>query len=214
MQTLSTEDQENLALAIHRERVEQARRRLSEPTYITTVAMLDGKIAGCAVWVMHLGSKKPHSLGRYIRTLSWRERLLRLHIASTSLIRKYLPKSLEQWVWKVSKAEQMIKEKERGIMESRREVCKRHWPGPTAEEDHLMLNVLTILPEYERKGIGRALMQQGLDMANKTGTAIYLAASPAGRGFYERVGFQGLEEFEVGDPEIITWTETIMVYRP
>jgi ribosomal protein S18 acetylase RimI-like enzyme len=146
--------------------------------------------------------------------LSLRERLLGVYLAAALFVRSWLPRSLERWIWNVSKQERTIREKTRGVLERRREAIKRCLPREASETDYLILNSLNVLPEYERKGIGKTLMQQGLDMANENKVAIYLAASPAGKGLYERMGFEVLEEYEVGYQDIHTWKETIMRYQP
>lgn len=81
-----------------------------------------------------------------------------------------------------------------------------------AQEDYMILNSLTILPEYERRGIGRELLREGLKMVKEAGVSIYLVATPAGRGLYGKYGFQVMEECLLGDKDHLTWTETVMKY--
>ncbi|KAF2483301.1 acyl-CoA N-acyltransferase [Neohortaea acidophila] len=61
------------------------------------------------------------------------------------------------------------------------------------------LDVLGVLPEYQGRGIGKLLIQYGIDRADEQGIEAYLDASPKGAPVYERVGFRGshLVEFEI-----------------
>ncbi|WP_255989057.1 GNAT family N-acetyltransferase [Chitinolyticbacter albus] len=68
--------------------------------------------------------------------------------------------------------------------------------------------VLAVLPEYEGRGIGRALLQRVRDWLADCGCPrVWLAANPdpAGRahGFYRRCGWQPLGEYSNGDEILI-----------
>lgn len=52
------------------------------------------------------------------------------------------------------------------------------------------LRRLFILPEYQRKGIGKALMQWGLAKADEEGLLGWLVSSPEGYALYRRSGFE------------------------
>ncbi|KAL4866235.1 hypothetical protein BDV12DRAFT_138390 [Aspergillus spectabilis] len=52
------------------------------------------------------------------------------------------------------------------------------------------LEGLFVHPEYQRRGIARELLQWGLEEAEKLGLEVYLEATPAGRPFYSRCGFE------------------------
>lgn len=55
--------------------------------------------------------------------------------------------------------------------------------------------ILAIDPAHQRRGIGRILVQHGLDQAAKAGTDAFLIATPEGRGLYHSCGFR-----EIGEP--------------
>jgi N-acetylglutamate synthase-like GNAT family acetyltransferase len=47
-------------------------------------------------------------------------------------------------------------------------------------------------PNYQRKGIGRLLVQWGVDVAEQLGLPIYLEATSKGCGLFESAGFERL----------------------
>lgn len=176
--------------------------------------MHDGQIAGCAVWYVGIVGQNPHRLEHCIRKVSLRERIVQMYLATKMAIRSWLPKWLTEWIGRVSKNEQMITQKTQCVAAQREEAKARWLPVAEKGGDYLVLNWMAVLPEYRRKGIGRALVQQGLDIAKQNGVAIYFNASPAGRHLYDRLGGEILEEYQVGDQEINTWKETIMRFLP
>ena len=55
----------------------------------------------------------------------------------------------------------------------------------------MYLSALCVDPAYQGRGVGRALIQWGLDLAKKDGLGISLMASPDGyKGLYSKVGFR------------------------
>jgi len=67
--------------------------------------------------------------------------------------------------------------------------------GAIAVEDHgefLFLDYISLLPEYQRRGIGTALVQELLRQATEAGVSVrlnVLRSNPA-RRLYERLGFR------------------------
>ncbi|EED18764.1 conserved hypothetical protein [Talaromyces stipitatus ATCC 10500] len=57
------------------------------------------------------------------------------------------------------------------------------------QKPHSYLNIIFTLPEYQRKGIGRAIMKWGLRKADQLGLESWLDASPFGYSLYHSVGF-------------------------
>lgn len=47
-------------------------------------------------------------------------------------------------------------------------------------------------PKYQRKGIGRLLVQWGIDVAESLGLPVYLESTQGGLPLYEAVGFEKL----------------------
>ena len=54
-----------------------------------------------------------------------------------------------------------------------------------------------VLPEYHRQGIGSKLLQECMQMADEKGLPIFLQGTPAGRPFYEKLGFERVGGFDV-----------------
>lgn len=55
--------------------------------------------------------------------------------------------------------------------------------------------LLAIDPTQQRRGIGKMLVQSGLEQAAKAGMDAFLIATPAGKGLYHSLGFR-----DVGEP--------------
>jgi N-acetylglutamate synthase-like GNAT family acetyltransferase len=58
------------------------------------------------------------------------------------------------------------------------------------------LSTLVVSPEWQRRGIGTVLMENGLKEADELGLQTVLGASKKGKGLYKKYGFV---EFEVTD---------------
>jgi ribosomal protein S18 acetylase RimI-like enzyme len=56
------------------------------------------------------------------------------------------------------------------------------------DEKYLYCHVLAVHPEYQRRGIGKLLMQFGIDVAQKTELPIYVESSREGVRLYEKMG--------------------------
>ncbi|KAL1311537.1 hypothetical protein AAFC00_001657 [Neodothiora populina] len=57
-------------------------------------------------------------------------------------------------------------------------------------QPHVYLCTLFVLPEHQRRGVGHAAMQWGMEKADALGLPAYLEGSEAGKGLYERWGFE------------------------
>jgi GNAT superfamily N-acetyltransferase len=55
---------------------------------------------------------------------------------------------------------------------------------------YAVLNILFTHPEHRRQGIGRMLVQWGIDKANELGVEFWLNATPIGKPLYEQLGFK------------------------
>jgi ribosomal protein S18 acetylase RimI-like enzyme len=53
---------------------------------------------------------------------------------------------------------------------------------------------MCVSPDYQRRGLARQLLEQGLSDADKEGVKVWLLASDKGRFVYEKMGFGVLEE--------------------
>ena len=84
------------------------------------------------------------------------------------------------------------------LLEERR---RRHAPGL-----HFYLAALGVEPERQGEGIGTALVQPALAMADADGIAAYLETA-TGRNvlLYERLGFTVVEELTLPDTDVHGW---------
>lgn len=51
------------------------------------------------------------------------------------------------------------------------------------------LEVMAVDNDYQRRGIGKMMMQWGADQADRDGVESYVDGSPLGRGLYQQFGF-------------------------
>lgn len=198
---------------MYQRRVKGLKYQLATPRCLTRVALCDGEVIGCAEWLIYLGTQKPRQLQTYLRKLTFREKLLHIYVAFVRKVRNHFPawpKWFSDWLWPISDEQQRLLDFGETTMQRRREACRDWIPGTMAEKDYLILNSLSVLPGYQGRGIGKVLVQYGLDIAREAGVPIYLVASPAGKRLYERMGFLFLHEYDTGDPES---RETVMKYE-
>ena len=66
---------------------------------------------------------------------------------------------------------------------------------------YLLVQELAVLPEWQRKGVGRRLLGWGLEKADAEGWECWLDASKKGEGLYRKFGFRdvGCVEVELGE---------------
>jgi predicted N-acetyltransferase YhbS len=63
----------------------------------------------------------------------------------------------------------------------------------------LVLNYLIVHPEYQGRGLGKRLMNVGLEEAEKVGAGCFVVSTPAGEAVYRKAGFEEEDRFVV-DP--------------
>ena len=61
----------------------------------------------------------------------------------------------------------------------------------------LGVNMLATHPLYQRKGLGKMLLEHGLGFAERDGAKTYLTSSPAGLPLYLILGWKEVGSFEV-----------------
>jgi GNAT superfamily N-acetyltransferase len=88
------------------------------------------------------------------------------------------------WIWKARQAEAQ----------------KALW---TSAKGYYFCNIVTVLPEAQGKGVGRALMEEVLGMADREGVECYLESSrrEPNVAIYEKFGFELVKEMECRDGE-------------
>jgi GNAT superfamily N-acetyltransferase len=57
--------------------------------------------------------------------------------------------------------------------------------------------LLTVVPEAQRKGVGSALLREGLKEVDRRGLLAFIEASPAGLGLYKKFGWEEMVESTV-----------------
>lgn len=75
------------------------------------------------------------------------------------------------------------------------------------KKDCLKLNLMIVNPLWQRRGIGKLLMQEGIKIADEKGWEIHLCATNEGYPFYKQVGF---EDFEGIDWDIEKWKSGLL----
>ena len=57
------------------------------------------------------------------------------------------------------------------------------------KKPYATLMILATDPDFQRRGVGRALLEEGLKRVDQMGVACYVQASTMGRPLYEQRGF-------------------------
>lgn len=61
---------------------------------------------------------------------------------------------------------------------------------------YVLLSILTVSPDHQRKGLGAKMLQVGLEKADEMGVEAYLESSPKGKGLYAKYGFEDKGEMK------------------
>ena len=61
----------------------------------------------------------------------------------------------------------------------------------------LVVNILAVRPDYQRKGLGGLLLEQGLALADRDGARTYIEASVKGFSLYKKYGWKEFDEVVV-----------------
>ena len=75
----------------------------------------------------------------------------------------------------------------------------------------IYMAILTVIPEAQRRGVGSALLREGLKEADRRGLPSFIEASPAGLGLYKKFGWEeklkttvNLKDYGGDDVECVT----------
>jgi ribosomal protein S18 acetylase RimI-like enzyme len=80
--------------------------------------------------------------------------------------------------------------------------AETHW-GAKAYASRYHVQSLTISPDWQRRGMGAALMEEVLSKAKQEAVPIGLEASPVGEKLYRKMGFRKLADFDPVFEEIV-----------
>jgi GNAT superfamily N-acetyltransferase len=154
------------------------RHRELDPSSFVVTALIDGVVVGCAYW----------QTPKYL----WRsETLMELLYRKTIQTKDKLEDWLYPPVWyRPGTREEFHHAQEDKMIE---------YLGENGIGDMWYLKVLCISPDYQRKGIGAALLDWGLDRARVRGEKVYLEASEFGKGLYLKKGFKEIGAVVVGN---------------
>jgi GNAT superfamily N-acetyltransferase len=158
------------------------RHRELNPTSIVVTALIDGVVVGSAYW------QTPKSL--------WQsETLMELLYRKTIQTKDKLEDWLYPQVWyRQCKRDEFYHAQEAKMIE---------YVGENGIEDMWYLKLLCTSPDYQRKGIGAALLDWGLNRARVRGEKVYLEASEFGKGLYLKKGFKEIGTVVVGNGAIV-----------
>jgi ribosomal protein S18 acetylase RimI-like enzyme len=85
--------------------------------------------------------------------------------------------------------------------------------------DYVKLSTLTVFPQYQRRGIGAILFEEGLKVADEAGLQTILGASDQGIGLYKKYGcvecvVLDLKLWEYEGGEGLGVTRHVFLHRP
>ncbi|KAF2498219.1 acyl-CoA N-acyltransferase [Lophium mytilinum] len=93
----------------------------------------------------------------------------------------------EEWKWK---GVEWLAGKERERAEELLGEMVRKKEGFFGGKRHVYCHVVAVHPEYQKRGIGRKLMQWGIEVGEQAGLPVYLESSVEGEGLYRSLGFE------------------------
>lgn len=174
----------------------------------TTIALINGKLAGYATWT------SPIQHPDLSRTLS----LIESIIGKLYTFRQWILSKLPRWLYNFIYVRILGEEYRKRWSKAGHNnsiFFASHISPKAKEEGYWFLNYLFVNPKYQRKGIGAALLKDGLvNKVDKSGLEAYTAASLVGKGLYARFGFESLVEKTEGDERSGPVVTEIMRYRP
>ncbi|KAF1829110.1 acyl-CoA N-acyltransferase [Decorospora gaudefroyi] len=138
------------------------------------------KILGCAMWLPPRPTSEPESWSLYLSYWYLWANQVRMNL---SYGRGGLSKT-RYWIWKARQAEAQAD----------------LW---TDDKGYYFCNIVTVLPEAQGQGVGRALMEEVLRMADREGRKCYLESSrrEPNVAIYNKFGFRLMREMECRDGE-------------
>lgn len=72
---------------------------------------------------------------------------------------------------------------------------QKHWEGRPDRANRWYCRSMVVSQEFQRRGVGRALMNEVVSRAEEQGVPIQLEASPEGEKLYKSIGFELLDRF-------------------
>lgn len=97
---------------------------------------------------------------------------------------------------------------------NRSEASKKAYRAEDKATGYYMLTLLSVLPEYERRGIGAMMLKWGLDIADEDDAPVYVSASESGAKLYAKHGFELASKSVCFEGEQYGGFETVIMRRP
>jgi len=85
----------------------------------------------------------------------------------------------------------------KSLIKSMARDAETHW-GAKAYVSRYHTQSLTVSPDWQKRGVGAALMEEVLNRAKQEAVPVGLEASPAGEKLYRKIGFRKLADFDPG----------------
>lgn len=161
------------------------------------------------MWSVQPGVSNRYLLSHRLRNTSIYEKILRIWYKIVDFFVHYIPDSWQTAIWYPTLGPLYLARRKL-IIRQQEESGSKHILEKDKEKGYRMLYFLGTLPEYERKGIGSALLKEGLQEAEEDGVSVYLGATPAGRPLYERNGFRVISLEMKGEQGVCTWEDALM----
>jgi GNAT superfamily N-acetyltransferase len=140
-----------------------------EPENFIVCATIEGVVVGFALWRVPKTLRRSESLG---------EMVYRHVLAAKDLLEDYVTPS---WWFHADRKE---------MFRFAQEECMEIFLGPREIDKMWYLKILAVRPGYQRRGVGRELVNWGLRHAGERGEKVYLEASQAGYPLYVHLGFK------------------------
>jgi GNAT superfamily N-acetyltransferase len=145
---------------------------------VAVTALIDGQAAGIAIWTLPK---------RLWRTETLAEFLYRKSLKAKDVVEDWLYPS--HWI----KSELYAKLNKAQIE------CADKFLGPGKLDEMWYLHVLVVHPGFQRKGVGAALLDWGLNHARERGEKVYLESTEHGEPLYIKKGFKEVGVMVLGD---------------
>ena len=90
----------------------------------------------------------------------------------------------------------------------------KHWKSHPERANRWYCRSMVVSQEWQRRGIGRVLMNKLVALADEQNVPIQLEASPEGEWLYRSVGFELLDRFMIAFGEAEKNQGGVMIYNP
>jgi ribosomal protein S18 acetylase RimI-like enzyme len=159
--------------------IREHRHRELDPKSVVVCAIIDGEIAGVASWYVPAPLHRSESLAEtiYRKGIEYKD-------------------ALEDWMFP---AYWVIPERRAAFGQAQQAAMDKYL-GKGKIDETWYLKILGVHPKYQRRGVGAALIDWGLQHARQRGEKVYLEASQTGKALYLKKGFKVVGEFELGEP--------------